>query len=193
MIRRLYNWTIHWAASPRALPALVVLSFAESSFFPIPPDFLLIPMVMALPAQGMRYAAWCTVASALGGGFGYFIGYSFWQWLGQPILNLYGLQAGYDQAVALFAQYDVWIVAIAGFSPIPYKLFTITAGALHSDFVSFMITSLFARGARFFLVAGLLMWGGERLRALVEKHLEALTMALTVLVVVGFLVVKMLL
>ncbi|MBF0187572.1 MAG: DedA family protein [Magnetococcales bacterium] len=193
MLRRLYDWTMKWAASPQALPALFIIAMAESSFFPIPPDLLLIPMVLAVPAKGLVYAAWCTVGSVIGGALGYLIGYQFWQWIGEPIIEFYGAAEKYAHLSELFNQYDAWIVGIAAFSPIPYKLFTITAGAMHSDFGVFILTSLLARGARFFLVAGLLKWGGDRLRNLVEEHLNLLVTVLTVMVILGFVVIKYLL
>lgn len=193
MIRRLYEWTMKWAGSPQAVPALFLIAFAESSFFPIPPDLLLIPMVLATPGRGLKLALVCTLGSALGGAFGYFIGLQFFQWIGEPIIRFYGATERYAALATLFQEYDVWIVGIAGFSPIPYKLFTITAGALGSNFVLFLLVSILSRGARFFLVAGLLMWGGVRLRSLVEKHLELLTATLMVMVVAAFVLVKFLL
>ncbi|MBF0369172.1 MAG: DedA family protein [Magnetococcales bacterium] len=192
-MRKLYDWTMQWASSPQALPAIFFIAFVESSFFPIPPDILLIPMVMAAPKRGLVIAGVCTLGSALGGGFGYLIGYHFWQWIGEPIIQFYGAAEKYQHVSELFRQYDVWIVGIAGFSPIPYKLFTITAGALHSNFAVFMVVSILSRGARFFLVAGLLMWGGERLRLLVERHLGLLTAIIMVMVVVAIIAVKLIL
>lgn len=193
MIRKLYQWTMKLAASKNAPTALFFIALAESSFFPIPPDLLLIPMVLAAPKRGLYLAAICTLGSALGGALGYFIGFQFFQWIGEPIIQLYGIEHRYHALAELFKQYDVWIVGIAGFSPIPYKLFTITAGALHSNFPLFIIVSILSRGARFFLVAGLLIWGGDSLRNLVEKHLELLTATLMIMLVGTFLVVRYLL
>ncbi|MGN7613463.1 YqaA family protein, partial [Magnetococcales bacterium HHB-1] len=190
MIKRLYHWTMEQARSPHAVKVLFLIALAESSFFPIPPDLLLIPMAMAIPASALSYAGWCTLGSVIGGAIGYGIGYGFWQVIGQPIIEFYGAAGKYDQVQAYFHQYDVWIVAIAGFSPIPYKLFTITAGALHANFPIFILTSLLSRGARFYLVAGLLKWGGDRFRKLVEDNLNLLVTVITILVVVGFLVIK---
>ncbi len=191
MIRRLYQWTMGLAASPHAITALFFVAMAESSFFPIPPDVLLIPMVLAQPKKGLWMALVCTMGSAIGGAIGYLIGQEFMPLIGEPIIRFYGAEAKFDHLGELFRQYDVWIIAIAGFSPIPYKLFTITAGAFGSNFVIFFLVSILSRGARFFLVAGLLKWGGERLRLLVEKHLELLTVVILILVVAAFVLIKL--
>ncbi|MBF0454761.1 MAG: DedA family protein [Magnetococcales bacterium] len=190
-MRRLYHWTMSQAASPHAPWVLFWVALAESSFFPIPPDVLLIPMILAQPGRAFKLAAICTIGSALGGALGYLIGQEFMPILGEPIIQFYGAQGRYEQLGELFRQYDVWIIAVAGFSPIPYKLFTLSAGAFGSPFLLFFGVSVLARGARFFLVATLLKWGGDRLRSLVEKHLELLTVALLVLVIVAFTLVKL--
>ncbi|MEG3638625.1 YqaA family protein [Magnetococcus sp. PR-3] len=187
-MRGLYDWTMHWAMHPKAMPALFIVAIAESSFFPIPPDLLLIAMSLAEPMRSFIYAALCTVGSVVGGALGYLIGYLAWDYIGTPILNFYGKMDAYTDLAALFDTHGAWIVALAGFSPIPYKLFTITAGALHADFALFMLMSLLSRGARFFLVAALLRWGGDRLRHLVERHLDLLTIAVVV-VIIGIVVV----
>jgi membrane protein YqaA with SNARE-associated domain len=191
MLRRLYQWTMNLAASPRALPALFIVALAESSFFPIPPDVLLIPMVLAQPNKGFRMALVCTLGSAIGGAFGYLIGQEFMPVIGEPIIRFYGAENRYEHLAELFRQYDVWIIAIAGFSPIPYKLFTLSAGAFGSNFTIFFLVSVLSRGARFFLVAGLLKWGGERLRLLVEKHLELLTVGILLLALAAFTLIKL--
>lgn len=191
MIRRLYLWTMQQADSPHAVPALFLVAFLESSLFPIPPDVLLIPMVMARPERGMWMAGICTLGSALGGAFGYLIGQTFMPVVGEAILQFYGAEERFEQLSELFLQYDVWIVFIAGFSPIPYKLFTIAAGLFGSPFLLFFLVSILSRGARFFLVAGLLKWGGERLRLLVEKHLELLTAAILLLALAALAMVRL--
>jgi membrane protein YqaA with SNARE-associated domain len=191
MIRRLYQWTMNLAASPRATLALFFVAMAESSFFPIPPDILLIPMVLARPSRGFWMALVCTLGSAIGGAFGYLIGQEFMPIIGDPIIAFYGAEDKYHHLAELFIEYDVWIIAIAGFSPIPYKLFTISAGAIGSNFAIFFLVSVLSRGARFFLVASLLKWGGDRLRLLVEKHLELLTVAILLLAVAAFTLIKL--
>lgn len=191
MLRKLYNWTMHWAGDPRARPALFLIALAEASFFPIPPDLLLIPMVLAAPGSGLILAGICTVGSALGGALGYLIGYGAWEIIGDPIIQFYGAAHKYDQVAGYFNEYGIWIVAIAAFTPIPYKVITITAGAMGMPFLPFIVTSIVGRGARFYLVGGLLMWGGERLRDLVDKHLGLLTSGLAVLAIAMFLVIKL--
>ncbi|MBF0357472.1 MAG: DedA family protein [Magnetococcales bacterium] len=192
MIRRLYQWTMGLAASPNAVIALFLVALAESSFFPIPPDVLLLPMVLAQPKKGFWFATVCTIGSAIGGAFGYLIGQEFMHIIGEPIIQFYGAADRYEHLGELFRQYDVWIIAIAGFSPIPYKLFTISAGAFGSNFAIFFLVSILSRGARFFLVAALLRWGGDRLRLLVEKHLELLTVIILLLVISTFILIKLL-
>ena len=190
MIRSLYNWTMKWSAHPHAPLALFLIALAEASFFPIPPDLLLIPMVLAAHERGLKLAAICTAGSVIGGAAGYLIGAVGWEVLGQPIVAHLGLLDKYDIAVGWFGEYGILVVAVAAFTPIPYKLFTIAAGALGLPFLPFMVTSLLGRGARFFLVAGVLMWGGQWLRDQVERHLERLTLALGVLLVLGFMALK---
>ncbi|MBF0448069.1 MAG: DedA family protein [Magnetococcales bacterium] len=191
-MRRLYHWTMNLAASTYALPALFFVALAESSFFPIPPDVLLIPMALARPSRALIMALVCTAGSTIGGALGYLIGQTFMPIIGQPIIAFYGAQERYEQLSALFVEYDVWIIAIAGFSPIPYKLFTLTAGALGSNFAIFILVSFLSRGARFFLVAGLLKWGGERLRMVVENHLELVTVGILLLAMAALALVKIL-
>ncbi|MBF0380317.1 MAG: DedA family protein [Magnetococcales bacterium] len=191
-MRRLYKWTMDLAASPNAVIALFLVALAESSFFPIPPDVLLIPMVLANPLKGFWFATVCTLGSAIGGAIGYLIGQEFMPIIGEPIIQFYGATDKFEHLGELFRQHDVWIIAIAGFSPIPYKLFTITAGLFGSNFTIFFIVSILSRGARFFLVAALLKWGGERLRLLVEKHLELLTVVILLLVIAAFTLIKLL-
>ncbi len=154
-----------WAEKPHAERTLAGLSFAESSFFPVPPDVLLAPMTLAHPDRGWHYATLVTVASVLGGLFGYLIG-AYGMELIAPWVSEWGLQSSFGQAESLFAQYGIWIVFLAGFSPIPYKLFTISAGALAMSLPLFLLASLVGRGARFYLVAAFVIWGGERFLAM---------------------------
>jgi len=163
-MRRLYDWIMRLAASDRALPALGIVAFVESSFFPIPPDILLIPMVIASPRSAWRYAAIATAASVAGGFLGYAIGYYAFAALGRPILEFYGVM---DRYVALQTAYDhwgAWIIVLKGMTPIPYKLVTIASGTLHFDLVTFGLASIVSRAMRFFIVAGLLYFFGEPIR-----------------------------
>jgi membrane protein YqaA with SNARE-associated domain len=150
-----------WADRPNSNRILAGLSFAESSFFPVPPDVLLAPMTLAHPDRGWRYATLVTIASVLGGLLGYLIGL-YGMELVTPLIEEWGMQHRFAEARALFDQYGLWIVFLAGFSPIPYKLFTITAGAMVMSLPLFLLASLVGRGARFYLVAAFMIWGGPR-------------------------------
>ncbi len=191
LLRRLYHWTLSWADHPSARYALFFIALIESSVFPIPPDILLIALVLGKPAWGMRMAAITTAGSTIGAAVGYAIGMFLFASIGQSIIDFYGLQTQYLKAEDWFAAYGVMIVLAAGFSPIPFKVITIAAGAFGLDFLPFMLASLLSRGARFFLEGALLQWGGAALRDMVEKHFEWLTVLVTVLVVVGFVVIGM--
>ncbi len=191
-LRRLYDWTLSWAEHPSAKYALFFIALVESSVFPIPPDILLIALALGKPQWGMRLAAITTAGSTIGAVVGYGIGLFLFTSIGQPIIDFYGLSSQYLKAEDWFAVYGVAIVLIAGFSPIPFKVITIAAGAFGLDFLLFVLSALVSRGARFFLVGGLLQWGGPKLRAFVEKHFELLTALVTLLVVIGFIVIWML-
>ena len=171
--RALYDWTLRWAGHPRAPWALGGLSIAESSFFPVPPDVLLAPMSMARPQRAMRFALITTVGSVLGGLIGYAIGYSALHVV-EPWLATAGYEEPYETAVAWFREWGFWVVLIAGFSPIPYKVFTVAAGALAQPLLPFVAASLVGRGARFFLVAALVGWGGTRLEPWLLRNIERL-------------------
>ncbi|MCX7945718.1 MAG: DedA family protein [Hydrogenophilus sp.] len=169
----LYTRTMAWARHPHASRYLAALSFAESSFFPVPPDVMLAPMAMAQPGQALRLALLTTVASVLGGVAGYGIGWWGWELL-RPWVEGAGLGEAYTKAQAWFSAYGVWAVVVAGFSPIPYKAFTIAAGALQMALMPFVVASLVGRGARFFLVALLMAWGGARLEKQLYQWIEGL-------------------
>jgi membrane protein YqaA with SNARE-associated domain len=190
MLRATYDWTMGLAARPAALKWLGVVSFVESSFFPIPPDVMLIPMVLAQRERWMRIALVCTVTSVLGGFFGYAIGLFLFESLGALILKAYGLGTKFEDLKHLFDEYGAWIILIKGMTPIPYKLITIAAGLFKFDLWTFAICSIVTRGARFFLVAGLLYWIGEPIREFVEKRLTLVTTVFVVCLVGGFVVVK---
>jgi len=169
----LYERTMTWAAHRHAPWYLGGLSFAESSFFPIPPDVMLAPMSLARTDRAWWYATLTTVASVLGGLFGYLIGMLAIDAV-LPLLVDAGYGPRYDQAIAWFAEWGVWVVFIAGFSPIPYKLFTISAGASAMALLPFTIASLVGRGARFFMVAGLMRWGGAPMEKLLRTYIDRL-------------------
>jgi len=180
------------ATHDHAKPWLAAISFAESSFFPIPPDIMLIPMVLACPRDWFKLAGLCTLASVVGGFFGYAIGYLAMDSIGQWLLGMLGLMDKFESLKPWVAEYGVWLILIKGMTPIPYKLITITAGAFHFDLLSFALASVVARGMRFFLSAILLWRFGEHVRTFIEKRLTLVTTAIAVLLVGGFLAVKLL-
>jgi membrane protein YqaA with SNARE-associated domain len=189
-LRKLYYWVLSWAESPRAGLYLFLLAFAESSFFPVPPDVLLIALALSIPTKAYRYALICSIGSIIGGAFGYLIGLSFMDTVGWSIINFYGLQRGYEQIGALYNEWAGLAVFIAGFTPIPYKVFTIAAGVFKIDFTVFMVASLISRSARFFLVATLIWKFGRPIRDFIDRYLGWLTIAFAVLLVGGFILIK---
>ena len=192
MLHRLYMRTLALAASPRAPWWLAAIAFAESSFFPIPPDALLVPMALARPERAWRFAAICTVASVTGGALGYLIGYAVFDQLARPLIDLYGYGARFAAFQQLYAQYGLWVILIKGLTPIPYKIVTIASGAARFDFGLFMSASLATRGARFFLVAALLRWFGNPVREFIERRLTLVTSLLAAGIIGGFLVLQFL-
>jgi membrane protein YqaA with SNARE-associated domain len=190
MLHRLYDWTMHMASHRKAGHALFGVSFAESSFFPIPPDVMLVPMVLADRSKAWRYAAIATVASVLGGILGYAIGYFLYATLGQWLINVYGLAARAERFIADYNEWGLWIILIKGMTPIPYKLVTIASGVAKFDIWVFIAASILTRGVRFFAVAALLYWFGEPIRDFVEKRLTLVTTAFVVALVGGFVVVR---
>jgi len=189
-LRKTYDWILHWSTTKYALPALAILSFAESSFFPIPPDVLLIAMVVAVPMKAFRYAAVCSVASVLGGMFGYLLGWQFMDLVGTPIVNFYHLQTQWDKIGGWYEEYNAWAVGAAGFTPLPYKVFTLAAGAFQINFPVFVLASLVSRSARFFIVAGLIWKFGAPIKVFIEKYFNILSIVFIVLLFAGFVLVK---
>ena len=189
LIRKIYDWVLHWAETPYGTPALFALAVAESSFFPIPPDVLLIALGLSVPKRAFRFALVCTMGSVLGGIIGFYIGYAFWQ-LGQSILLTYVDQQVFESVREFFIQYEAWAIAIAGFTPIPYKVFTITAGFLKANFWVFLVASTLSRGARFFFVAGLIYVFGPRIKTFIDKYFNVLTVVFMVLLIGGFILIK---
>ncbi len=193
VLQRLYNRCMAWIQTPAGVWVLFFIALAESSCFPIPPDVFLIALCIGRPSKSFRYAAICAVGSVIGGALGYGLGMAFMDTLGQHILNLYGLQDKYAVVQGLYQQYDAWAVAAAGFTPLPYKLFTITAGAFKINFLTFMLVSLAARSARFFLVAGLIYKFGAPVQTFIDKYFNILSVVFLALLVGGFILIKMLL
>jgi len=192
MLKRLYHWVLHWAETPYGAWALFLLAFSESSFFPIPPDVLLIALAVALPVKSLRYALICSVGSVLGGCFGYLIGWQFMAGVGHQIIEFYGLADQVDYIRTLYNTYDAWAIGIAGFTPIPYKVFTITAGLFEINFPVFLLASSLSRSARFFLVAGLIYLYGPGIQRFIEKYFDILAIGFTILLVGGFIAIHFL-
>lgn len=190
MLRSWYDWVIRMSEHPKSLWVLFGVSFAESSFFPIPPDVMLVPMVLAQRQRAWLIAGVCTVASVIGGFFGYGIGYFLFETIGQWVIDLYGLQGGFAQFQEQFNKWGLWIILIKGLTPIPYKLITIASGAAHFNLAVFAAASVVTRGLRFYLVAALLYFFGEPIRGFIEKHLTLVTTAAVLLIVTGFVVVS---
>jgi membrane protein YqaA with SNARE-associated domain len=185
----LYEWTLKWAEHKFAPRILAVLTFAESVFFPIPPDVLLAPMVMAQREKAWRFATITTIASVLGGIVGYGLGYlMFDPWI-QPLITEFGYQARFDKAMLWFSEWGVWVVFIAGFSPIPYKLFTVSAGFLNMAFLPFLIASAVGRGMRFF-IAGIIRWGGAAMEKKLKQWVDVLGWLVVIAIVVAYIATR---
>jgi len=188
-LKRLYNWVLSWANTPYGTPALFLLAFTEASFFPVPPDVLLISLGLSEPKNAFYYATICTLGSVLGGIFGYFLGLNFWE-LAKNILFFY---IDYDKFIMVkdyFIKYEAWAIGIAGFTPIPYKVFTILAGFFQSNFLIFVFMSVISRGARFFILSSLIYKFGFPIRTFIDKYFNLLTWIVIVFFIILFLLVK---
>ena len=193
IFRRLYHWVLSWANSRWGALALFVMSFVESSFFPIPPDVLLIALCLGCVARSFRYAAICTVGSVLGAMGGYVLGFYLWQGVQGWFIPAIFSQENFDTVAATYQKWDFWAVFTAGFTPLPYKIFTISGGVCHLNFGMFVIASIVSRGLRFFLIAGLLWRFGAPIKRFIDKYFNLLAIAFTVLLIGSFVVVKYLL
>jgi len=192
-VRRLYNWVIHWADTKHSERALFGIAFAESSFFPIPPDVLLIAMGVGAYKKALRFAGICLLGSLLGGVLGYYIGMGLWQAVDQFFFSYVpGFTPDrFEKVSKIFQENSFFSIFIAGFTPIPYKIFTIAAGVAKIDFMTFLVASFCSRGARFFLVGGLLRIFGPRVQDFIDKYFDILTIVFTLLLVGGFIVLKL--
>ncbi len=190
MLQRLYDRIMALAAHRHALWGLAGVSFVESSVFPIPPDVMLIPMVLAERRRAWTIAAVCTIASVLGGLLGYLIGFALWEAVGAPLVALYGYEDKFATFTGHYNEWGAWIVFAAGITPFPYKVITIASGVAHLDVVVFVVASVLARGIRFYFEAGLLYAFGEPIRGFIERNLALLTVIFTVLLFAGFLVIE---
>jgi membrane protein YqaA with SNARE-associated domain len=192
MIRRLYDWTLSLARSPHALWALAAVAFIESSVFPIPPDVLMIPMILAAPRKAFLIAGVATVSSVLGGMFGYWIGASFYETIGLPVLEFYGKTAYFEAFGENFNAWGAWVVLIAGVTPFPYKVITILSGVTGLSLPVFMVASVVARGLRFFLIAALLKRYGEPIRNFIDRRLGLLFTLFVVILIGSFFLMRFL-
>jgi membrane protein YqaA with SNARE-associated domain len=190
MLQATYDWTMRLGASRHAVWALAGVAFVESSFFPIPPDILLIPMILAARTRAWRLAAICTIASVLGGYFGYLVGLTMFETVGEPVIAFYGLEQAFARFTTQYNELGAWIVAIFGVTPFPYKVVTIASGVTQLDPVVFGIASVASRGARFFLVTALIWYFGPPIRTFVERYLGWVALAFVVLLVGGFVLIK---
>lgn len=190
MLKRLYDWVMRWAEGPYGTPALFVIALAESSFFPIPPDVLLIALGISRPRRALFYAGICTIGSVIGGMLGYLIGLQFYDLIGKSIIEFYGVGDQFAFVGAKYNESAFAAIAIAGFTPIPYKVFTIAAGVFQVPFTTLVSASLLARAGRFFLVGGLIRVFGARIKDVIEKYFNILSIAFVVLLVVGFVVAR---
>lgn len=193
MLRATYDWAMDLSTRPKAMWAIALVAFVESSFFPIPPDVMLIPMVLAAPTRAWRIAAVCTVASVLGGIAGYGIGYFLYESVGQPLLGFYGYADRFEQFAGYYNEFGAWIVFGAGVTPFPYKVITIASGVTRLDPGTFAVASVLARGIRFFLVAALLWKFGAPIRNFIERYFGLLTIAFFVSLIGGFLLIQLIL
>jgi membrane protein YqaA with SNARE-associated domain len=192
--RRLYDWVVHFADTKHGERALFCLSFAESSFFPVPPDVLLAPLTLGAPKKWFRFALSCSIASVLGGIFGYMIGMFLWSQIGPwAYAHLGGLgltDANFAKFEELYKKFDFMIVFMCGFTPLPYKVCTISAGVAKISFIGFLLASTISRSARFFMVAGLMGWKGEKIRPVIEKYFNWFSLAFVILLIGGFALIK---
>ena len=191
VLRRLYDWVLGWAHTPYGVPALVILCFAEASFFPIPPDPLLMALCLGAPRRSLRFAAWATAASVTGGVVGYLLGWGAWSLLGDFFLTwVPGVTPeAFSTVQGLYERWDFWAVFLAGLTPIPYKIFTLSAGVFAIQFPIFLVASILSRGLRFFLVAGLIWKFGARVSQFIDRYFNVLTIAFGILLVLGFVIV----
>jgi len=192
LLRRLYDWVLHWAETPFGGAALFLNSFAESSFFPIPPDPLLIALCIGEPKKSLRFAFWCSLASVLGGAAGYWLGATLWGVVGDYFFRWVPsfTPEAFAHVGGLYEEYNFWVVFTAGFTPIPYKLITIGAGVFNINFAVFFLASVLSRSARFFLVAALIRRFGPPIKDFIDRYFNLLSIIFIILLIGGFLVFK---
>ena len=190
MLKRCYDWVMGWSDSPYGTPALFLIAFAESSFFPVPPDVLLMALAISASSRSLFYALVCSVGSVLGGVVGYVIGLEFYELVGHRIIDLYGVSEQFDAVGGRYKERAFIAVAVAGFTPIPYKVFTISAGLFRIPLLTFVAGSVLGRSGRFFLVGGLFRLFGPSIRTFVDRYFNLLSILFVILLVLGFVVIK---
>ena len=190
LVKRLYDWTRHWARTPYGTLALFIISFCEASFFPVPPDVLLLVLTVSKPKRSFYYAFICSLGSILGGCFGFFLGYKFFEHVGLPILKFYGFMDKFENLSVTFNEHGLIAIIIAGITPIPYKVFTIAAGFCGISFTTLLLASVISRPIRFFAEAGLIFAFGEKIESFIEKYFNLLSILFIILLVLGFVAIK---
>ncbi len=191
LFKRLNDWTLHWAKTPYGTFSLFAIAVAEASFFPIPPDVLLIALALAIPSKAFWYVLICSVGSVLGGCIGYIIGYELFEHVGKPIIDFYDLWKEFDYVSTRFHENAFAAIAIAGFTPIPYKLFTIAAGVCKIDFFTMIVASALSRSSRFLAEGALIYFFGERVKIFIEKYFNVLSIIFIVLLILGYIFLKL--
>ncbi len=189
-LKVLYDWVLSWADKPSGKGVLYSVAFAESSFFPIPPDPLLIAFCLSKPKESLKFAFFTTLFSVFGGMLGYVIGLFLFETVGKFLLNLYNYWDAYNSVKSMFDTYGFAAVLIAGFTPIPYKVFTIASGSFYFNFLLFVFASILSRGARFFIVAILMLFFGEKAKMFIDKYFDWLALAFAILLIFGFVIIK---
>jgi membrane protein YqaA with SNARE-associated domain len=192
-VRRLYDWVLHWAETPYGIWALFILAFAESSFFPIPPDVLLIALAISIPARAFKFALICTLGSLIGGVVGYGIGIYGYEAIGKPIVEFYHGQQLMENIRQKYDIYGFWGVLVAAVTPIPYKIFTISSGVFRFNFMEFLFASVVGRSLRFFAVSALIWKFGAPIKDFIDKYFNVLATVFVILLVAGFIIIKYLL
>ncbi|MFQ6608953.1 MAG: YqaA family protein [Fidelibacterota bacterium] len=189
-LRKVYDWVLHWAETPYAVPALILLAIAESSFFPIPVDVLLIAMAISIPKRAFHYALYTSLSSVIGGVGGYIVGFYFMHFIGNTIIDFYGYEQQYNTLAHTFQEHNFLAILVAALTPIPYKVFTITAGATNAGFVEFILASILGRTARFFAISSLIFFFGKRIKGFIDRYFNLLSIIFTILLVGGFILIK---
>ncbi len=189
-VRYLYDWVLHWAETPYGLPALFIISFAEASFFPIPPDVLLIALAVAIPKKALKYAFYCTAASVLGAMLGYTIGLYFFDAVGNRIIEFYGIREQFEFVAMKYNENAFYAITIAGFTPIPFKVFTIAAGVFKVNIFVLLFASTLSRGARFFILSALIYRFGPTIKVFIDKYFNILAIVFVLLLGLGFILMK---